>query len=297
MKKFILLFLIAILINTSNALAGSIYFKEEKYPDTKEGDELLISINLETEGVSYNAVSGKLSVDERLEIRQIKTGGSIISAWIENPSKSKNNEIIFSGIIAGGFNGEGSIFEIIAIPKTTGNLSINLFDLSIYKNDGAGTEEKDSNKKLNISARELMSGEKNTKITLIDKISPEKFDVKLIQDKNIEDGKYVLIFEATDKGTGIKTYEVLEGKKLFKQVDSPYVLKNQRINERIYVKAIDYEGNERVSKVDIPNKICLTTKCFNQNILIVTLLILFICSFIIWRKQSKDFKKISERAS
>lgn len=296
--KYIKIFLFTIIIFKANTIfAGSVDFTNKTYEDVKTGDEISIGINLKTDNESYNTVSGKLLIDENFEIKQIKTGNSIISAWIENPAKSKNNELVFSGIIAGGFNGDGQIFEIIAIPKSSGILNSSLSEIFIYKNDGAGTEEKDASKNLNISVRNILPGEKNSKITLIDKISPEKFEVNLIQDKNIEDGKYILIFEAIDKGTGIKTYEVLEGKKLFKQAESPYVLKNQRINERIYVKAIDYEGNERVSRVDIPNKICIGVRCFNQNITIIILAIAFISSFIIWRKQSKEFKKISKIVS
>jgi hypothetical protein len=295
--KFFKYFLILLALGANNVFAGSINFENKNYEDVKTGDEILITINFDTENESYNTISGNLSIDESFEIKQIKTGNSIISAWIENPSKSKNNNIKFSGIIAGGFNGQGTIFEIIATPKISGYGNLKLEDVFIYKNDGSGTEEKISEKNLNISVREILPGESNSKISIIDKISPEKFVVELVKDINIENGKYVLVFEAIDKGTGIKTYEVLEGKKLFKQAESPYVLKNQRINERIYVKAIDYEGNERVSRVDIPNKICIGVRCFNQNITIIILAIAFISSFIIWRKQSKEFKKISKIVS
>jgi len=293
MKYFLYIFILFI-INTNLALAGSIDFNIENY-NIRVGDEVLIDIYLKTDGESYNTVSGKLNVSQDFEIRQIKNGNSIVSAWIENPSKSKSNQINFSGIIAGGFNGNGTIFQIVVVPKEEGILNISLSDLSILFNDGIGTEKKDQDKYISINAKILAPGENNKIIALKDVTPPEDFEVILFKDKNIEEGKYVLIFQATDKGSGVKTYEVSEGKKLFKQAESPYVLVNQNINERIYVKAIDYNGNERISIVYIPEKVCIGFKCFSKKTALLILIGTFILSFILWRKQSKEFKKISER--
>ncbi len=295
--KYLIYILILFTFFPSPASAGLIDFDMLNSEDIKVGDEILITIALKTEGNSYNTVSGKLNVDNGLEIKQIKTGNSIISAWIENPSRSKDNQINFSGIIAGGFKGDGTIFQVLVVPKSTGNLPLNLEDTFILLNDGLGTQEPLPNKNISINARDLREGEQNVVITSRDKTSPEDFEALLVKDKNIAEGKYVLIFEAMDKGSGVKTYEVVEGKKLFKQAESPYVLVNQKINERIYVKAIDYDGNEKISKVYIPEKICVGHKCFNQKIAILILICTFILSFILWRRQSKEFKKISERLS
>jgi hypothetical protein len=293
--KYLSYILIIFFFTAQNAFAGFLDFNITNTSNIKSGDEVELSVSLNTEGVSYNTVSGTLNVDPGLEIKQIKTGSSIISAWIENPSKSKSNEINFSGIIAGGFSGNGTIFQIILIPKYPGAHNVQIQNSFILLNDGLGTEKSLQDKSLTINARELFEGEQNILITSKDKTSPENFEVILTKDKNIADGKYVLIFEATDKGSGVKTYEVLEGKKLFKQAESPYVLVNQKINERIYVKAIDYDGNERVSKVYIPEKICIGNKCFDQKITILILIFTFILSFIIWRRQSQELKRISER--
>ena len=293
--KYLYYILILFFFTIQNAFAGFLDFNITNQNDIKVGDEIEVNLNLNSEGISYNTVSGILNVDPNLEIKQIKTGGSIVSAWIENPSRAKSNEIKFSGIIAGGFNGNGTIFQIILIPKNPGAHNVQIQNSFILLNDGLGTEKSLPNKNLIINSRELLEGEQNILIASKDKMSPENFEVILTKDKNIADGKYVLIFEAIDKGSGVKTYEVLEGKKLFKQAESPYVLVNQKINERIYVKAIDYDGNERVSKVYIPEKICIGNKCFDQKITILILIFAFILSFIIWRRQSQQLRRISER--
>ncbi len=293
--KYFLYFFILFLSLTSSVFAGSFEIDaENNSKEYKTGDEIIFEANLKTGGNFYNAIKGEVTVDERFVLKQIVTGGSIVSAWIENPSDTKNNTINFSGIIAGGYNGNGMIFKMILIPKQSGDLNVSTNNSFIYLNDGEGTEEKVIENSQIVSVRNLYVGEENTVINLKDNIAPERFEVTLTKDKNIADGEYILIFEATDKGSGIKTYEVLEGKNLFKQAKSPYMLVNQKINERIYVKAIDYSGNERVVRVNMEDKVCLGNKCFNEKITISILLGLFILSFILWRKQSRDFKKLSE---
>ncbi len=296
--KYFLYFFILFFSSISPVLSASFSIDpENKTEEYRVGDEIIFEANLDTNEKYYNAIQGEVIVDERFSIKQVITGGSIISAWIENPSNAKNNTVDFSGIVAGGYKGKGTLFKLLLIPKEKGDLNIQTINSFTYLNDGQGTEEKILDNSYTFSVRDLYENELNIKINSQDKIPPEKFEVLLVRDKNMSDGKYVLVFEATDKGSGVKTYEVLEGKNLFKQARSPYVLVNQKINERIYVKAIDYSGNERVVKVNIEKKVCIANKCFKEKIAMLALLGLFLLSFILWRKQSKDFKKISEIVS
>lgn len=296
--KYTLYIFTLIILGTHFANAGSLDI-ETKNTDTdyKVGDEILFEVNLDTQNEFYNAVSGTLTFDNTFEIKQIITGGSAISAWVENPANAKSNSIDFAGIIAGGFNGSEKVFQVIAIPAKSGPVNISLINSSIFLNDGSGTEFQIPDKFLTTQIRNTSPGEENVRITLKDNISPQVFDVTITSDPNIADGKYVLIFEAIDKGTGIRTYEVLEGRKVFTQAKSPYVLVNQKLNERIYVKAIDYDGNETAVRVEVPGKVCVGTKCFDQKFTILILIVVFIFSFILWRKQSKELKRISETIS
>ncbi len=297
MKYFI--YILIFLLTTNTALAGSLTLQQKNSgpANQKVGDELLLEINFQTELESYNAVSGTLSVDPSFEIIQIITRNSVISAWIENPSKSKTNTISFAGIIAGGLQGSGTLFELVIVPKEAGVFPVELKNISIFKNNGLGTEETLNTQDKEIPVRSLLPGEVPSKLTWTDTTPPEQFDALLVKDPTIANNKYVLVFEAIDKGSGIRSYSVLEGKKLFEQAESPYILKNQKINEKIYVKAKDYYGNERVVRVDIPNSACFGAQCVNQKILIVTLALIFVLFLVIWRKQSKEFRKIKERVS
>lgn len=265
--------------------------------DYKVGDEILFEFNLVTENISYNAIEGNLRIDENFTLQQIITGSSVISAWIENPSQSKDNIVNFAGIIAGGYDGTGTIFNLVLTPKKSGELKIFTNNNFVYVNDGNGTKISVPNLQTSINVRELLPEEKNNKFNLKDTTAPENFTVEVLKDNNLQDGKYVLIFSTTDKGSGIKSYEVTEGKKVFKNVSSPYLLVNQKINERMYVKAIDYNGNERVVELNAQKQFCIANICINKKIIVLILAISFMVFLIIWKKQSQSFKKISENIS
>lgn len=293
MKKIIFITTIFLVLLGGNSASAASLLIDQENSLPKTGDELLLTVSMNTEGESYNTVSGVLTLDRSLELRQIITGASVISAWLENPQNTKSNTIHFSGIIAGGLSGTGTLFQIIAVPKSAGTAQLTADTISFFRNDGTGSEEYIQPASLTLSIQNLAPGETNKKIKLLDTIPPELFEVILTQDKNIANNNHILIFNAIDKGSGIKTYSVLEGRKLFEHATSPYVLKNQRINEKIYVKAIDYEHNERVVAVRIPNKTCLVTYCIPNQSIVILFGILCIISFFIWRKQSTIFKKIS----
>jgi len=67
--------------------------------------------------------------------------------------------------------------------------------------------------------------------------------------------KYVLIFNTTDKESGISHFEVAEQKMKFcvptekekwERAKSPYLIKDQSLKSIIKVKAVDKAGNKRV---------------------------------------------------
>lgn len=297
MKKII--FTILILLSPEIILAGNISINQKfltRDKDIRVGDEIFLEVMLYTEDRSYNAIEGQINIsDDDFLIKKINTGNNIVTAWIENPSRSVTGNINFSGIMAGGFNGNGLIFEIILVPKKQGELSVELLNSSIFLNDGLGTQINLEDKNIDLSVRNLLSNEDNFIFTQSDIVPPEPFEVFLTKDKNLASGQYVLIFEAIDKSSGIRMYEVTEGKNITRDAISPFVLTNQSLNKKILVKAIDQEGNERLVRVNIPGKICVGVNCFDNTYLLTIIALVLIIAFIIWRKQSREFKKLSER--
>ena len=96
---------------------------------------------LNTENENINALEGKIVFPEKLlELKEIRTGDSIISFWIEQPEAS-NGEILFSGIILGGYLGKkGLIFSAVFQSRQEGRDPIEIRDVRTLLNDGEGTE-------------------------------------------------------------------------------------------------------------------------------------------------------------
>jgi hypothetical protein len=116
-----------------------------------------------------------------------------------------------------------------------------------------------------------------------DNFPPEKFSIGLERTTNAFSNKYFIVFNTTDKQSGIDHYEVIEEpldtKNLFGwgaetapwvEAKSPYVLEDQSLNSTIRVRAIDKAGNEYIATY-IPETEKRTIS--SDNIVIIAVLI------------------------
>lgn len=253
--------------------------------EINQGEEFLVNIVLDSD-VSLNAIEGELVYpSSQLELEEIRDGGSIINFWIERPVLDTPGNISFSGITPGGFMGKNLIFSLLFEAKNTGTAEITLQNIKILLNDGEGTEVKYkiSNKNLVIK-----SGEVNTPLAEpIDTEPPEDFSPILSKDLNLFDGKYFVVFSTQDKISGIDYYKVREGKfGKYEKAVSPYLLKNQSLNKKIYIQAYDKAGNMRSVVFNL-----LRGEKWYKNILVFAIIVLLILGTLarkkLWRKFSK----------
>jgi len=221
-----------------------------------------VDLILNTEGEEINAVEGKILFPKDLfELKEIRDGNSIINFWVERPKTESNNQIIFSGIIPGGYIGEkGLILSAIFQSKNEGESTIEIREAKVLLNDGKGTPAE-----LSISNFQFLISKlapTTQFLPIKDTEPPESFKPMITQDPKMFDGKYFLVFATQDKGSGIAGYAIHESTrkkeiaridtKEWKEAESPYVLKDQKLRSYIYVKAIDRAGNERIAVVE-PN--------------------------------------------
>lgn len=100
--------------------------------------------------------------------------------------------------------------------------------------------------------------EEHIEMILIDNTPPEEFSPQIVE---IEGKKY-LVFSAIDATSGINHYEVSEQKMSgifgakgaeqepkWEKAQSPYLLKDQKLQSVIKIKAIDKAGNERLVEI------------------------------------------------
>jgi hypothetical protein len=200
--------------------------------------------------------------EKLLKLKEIKDGNSIINFWIERP-KAKNGEILFSGIIPGGYLGKkGLIFSVVFQSIQEGQGSIEIQDIKALLNDGKGTAAEATgsdvlitvlpSSQIVISPQPQISEGRDTD-------PPELFSPIVAQSEQIFNNKHFLVFATQDKGAGIDYYEVAESKKAvspqeygslaWQKTESPYLLLDQELRSFIYVKAIDKAGNQRIAIV------------------------------------------------
>lgn len=269
-KKFtavqkILLFLFSFIIICSfPAVNASQVFLKNNPDKVGIGEEVLVTISLDTQNEQINAIEGEvLFPSELLSISQVYTGSSIVTFWLDNPTNSiTNSSVKFSGIIPGGYSGDnGFIFRLVFKANKVSTPEIKLESARVLKNDGKGTETQLNFNPLQLTINQSGEGVSRPK----DTTPPERFTPVISRDNAIFNGKYFLVFAAQDKGAGIDYYEVKEGGNSYEKAESPYLLKDQSLKNRILVKAVDKNGNERVEEIlpqSLRNNIILFTFAF-----------------------------------
>lgn len=257
-----------------------------------------VDLLLDTENEEINAVEGKVIFPEDLlELKEIKDNAAIVNLWIERPTAKTGNQIIFSGVIPGGYVGEkGLLFSALFQAKQKGKNVIKIYEAKTLLNDGQGTLSPLSIANFHFFISEQTPILQIPKIEIKDTDIPEFFTPLISQNPEIFNGKYFLVFLTQDKGSGIDHYEILEKeqknsirslvkKEKWQIGDSPYLLKDQRLKSYIFVKAVDKAGNERIVRLSPQNSLRWYENLYIWIIIIIVYVIIF------WRKLKVENEK------
>jgi len=233
-------------------------------------------------GECINTVDAVINYSDGIQPVDVSIGRSIFNVWVEQPTINKeDNKITFAGGITNGYcgrvQGDPRLTNVIAEiifrspgfqigggNSDTDEATIDFApETQAYINDGQGTKaqlktlgsritlEKTAGASIIDDWREAVQA---------DDLPPEEFSITLTKDKVAFSGKYFIVFDTTDKQTGVSHYEVMEeeGGVLdsfawgeadapWIQTTSPYVLKDQTLRSTVRVKAIDKAGNEYIA--------------------------------------------------
>ena len=247
MKYFFCTALVLFAVFPTSLFAATVGISEDR--GVPLHSEQTISLILDTEGEKINAIEGDILVFGDADIVDIRDGASFVSLWTEKLS-FKDNSAHFSGIIPGGFNGTGEVLSLVLRGAAEGNVSASLSNVSVFLDDGMGTEEVITTQRVTLPVSASIQGE-----TLLDTIPPEPFSVGLINVANGDGAPvYALVFATDDKQTGIDRYEVQEipqGGEMIEtgwhEETSPYTLLDQSQKSTYSVRAYDNVGNMRES--------------------------------------------------
>jgi len=263
---------------TPVANAASLYI-DPAMSSMARGDSVTLSVRLDTneaEQECVNAVDAVIRYTDNITPIDVTMADSIFSMWVEPPKIDKENHLItFAGGIPNGYcgriQGDPRLTNTIAklifrLPgfsvgnggitaSSTGNVEF-AQETTAYLNDGLGTKADLSTYGATIALSDKPGTELKDdwqKEIQADNIPPEQFSIDL----TVIDGKRSIVFNTTDKQTGIDEYQVMEEpiSSLFDfrwgRADAPWVtsrsphrLDDQSLNSIIRVKAIDKAGNE-----------------------------------------------------
>lgn len=298
------------------AESAMLYFEpaEEAY---SRADIFLVKVRVDNEGECLNAFGVEVNYDNSL-IRAIDfaVGDSIISLWVEPPKiDHENGKISFAGGVPGGYCGRVSgdpgltnvlgtiVFQVPAF--RVGGMSSIEAEISfspgteIRLSDGLGTlaDLKTREAIINITERDGAAINEWGDVVGADKVPPEPFEIILDCDPGRDGlGECYIIFNTTDKQSGISHYEVKESDEngfvrstnreaQWRKATSPYKLIDQTLQSVIQVKAVDKAGNVWIATFD---PIGTETSETSWEYAILSVLVLIIIGVIIvwlWRKK------------
>ena len=254
------------------AFAADVFFDatSKQFP---QGGDFLLSVFLNTERHSINAVEGRLVFpSELLDMLEVRDGDSAVTFWIKKPQFLTSNTLEFSGITPGGLLGTKQfLFAVLFRAKRSGDGTVMVNELQVLQNDGYGTRARITSTPFLFSISTGSAPSRSVVEPMQDAVPPEDFTPVIIQNRDVFEGKNVLVFSAQDKGSGIDHYEVREGSLArYGEAESPFLLQNQALDKKILVKAVDKNGNERV--VIIPARV---HSAWWENYVLVGILIVF----------------------
>ena len=290
-KIFIATFFLTLSFSPFLANAGEV-FLSTKNIEFARGEDFIVEVKLNTQGQQINAVEGELVFSSGLGVKSISDGKSVINFWIQKPQITKLGNVRFSGLTPGGFNGDNNLlFKVTFSGKVPGQNNIYLNNLRVLLNDGLGTQANITtipitvliNQKINNEILNLFSFDK----VVTDNEPPEGFKPMLASDPLIYNGYEFITFTTQDKISGIDHYEVREGDLgIYVVAQSPYPLKNQKLDVPIYVKAVDREGNQRVEVLEPKNPIPVS----KPGMGIFAVLGLFLLAIVLYIKKQLQTK-------
>lgn len=336
MFKLTPLAIVAFLLVATPANAATLYI-DPGVATLNRGDSLTTSVRIMPDkeaGECINVVDAVVTYTDNIQPVDISIGKSIFNVWVEPPVINKENHTItFAGGITNGYcgrvDGDPRLTNIIAeivfrspgftiggIGEDIGpEVSVDFApETQVLLNDGQGTraELKTLGGKFNLTneagatiADDWRDNVKN------DNLPPEQFSITLTKDDIAFTGKYFIVFNTTDKQTGISHYEIMEEPVLkfsdftwggvgvpWIQSESPYVLKDQSLNSIIRVKAIDKAGNEYIATY-IPEESLRTlsrNEIYSYAIYaVVGVVILGVIIFLaFWFKRRKSNKEVED---
>ncbi len=269
-----------------SGMAATLYVSPST-ADVLMGDSVSLDVRIDTdEGECINTVDAVITYGDGIQAVDVSRGSSILTLWVEEPHIDDGTQTItFAGGIPNGYcgriPGDPSLTNVIAklvfrapgfsVGASQSNTATIAFDSAtrVLLNDGFGTPAQlqtlDATVQLIKKVGTTTSDIWRDAIT-DDTQSPQPFSIELVHNPDVFSGKYYIVFNTTDKQSGLDHFEIFEesandlysfswgsAETPWTKEESPYVLHDQDLRSTIRVKAVDKAGNERIATL-IPDE-------------------------------------------
>jgi hypothetical protein len=270
---------------TSHVYASEVLLVPSVHSDIGIGEQFYVDVMLDPGGILINGIDAQVSYNPAaVSFVRAETGSSLVGLWITDPKQIDSHTISFAGIMPNGFGGvidpfnpkhklPGLMARLVFEGQKAGDASIILATSQVTRNDGYGTIENPLNKPIKITVE---NNARPYEYINASHTSPT-LDVKVVRDQNLYDNKYVLVYRAVDRGSGIKEVLLREGDGSWKKIESPYVLTDQHRHSILALQANNFSGESVVTTIDpLPNR-------FGTLYTIVVTISLLIFIFVIYK--------------
>lgn len=260
-------------------------------PLVSNGDQFAVNVDLNTDGASINSVDVSLSYPkEILNFKGYKEDGSIKKLWLV-PPKDDGGVIHFSGIIPGGVDGVYNpdksglqpipLAQLLFSPKVSGDGSFTITRSEILQNDGVGMplahENRNASIRVSLDRTQILDNDESN----LDAEPPEPFTIQYIPSGFFSETPSMISFFTTDTLSGVEKYQIKKMGNSWKDAISPLPTPRGVLKRDVVVRAIDFNGNIRESKVEIPGVVS-PMQLFGIFIVFITCYFLF---FVVKRKR------------
>lgn len=321
------LFLLVIFSVPFGVHAATLYMSPSK-TEMHSGDTIAVAVRIDTdEDECINVIDGVITYSANISPVDISRGESILPIWVEEPVINKEKKTVsFAGGIPNGYCGriEGDpgltnivlelVFQapglVVGSSGDESEASIRFADgTRVLLNDGFGSEARlktfGSDVTLHRQPGPTVINEWRDRIEE-DTIPPGEFSISLERDPSAFRGQYFIVFNTTDKQSGIDHYQVMEepldvlnrfkfgaANAPWTQARSPYLLEDQSLNSTIRVKAVDKAGNEYIATL-VPDESLRQQQSNSSLWYILTgsglLVLILLGAYFVYRRYSKQVR-------
>ncbi len=225
------------------------------------GAPLLIDVLVDPEGESINSADVTVLFDaDRYTFSGYLEEEGVLALWVAPPHESERGRVQFSGVILGGVervydphapnDHAVPLVRLRFVPHKEGDSSFAIARATLLRNDGIGSSivARTGNMKIAVDASSsaIAAGEIN-----MDEVPPLPFTIAIVDDSLFGKSPRLAVFDAHDRESGIRAYEVRINGRHAREVQSPYALPRRLFPYTLTARAIDFAGNYRDAEITV----------------------------------------------